>query len=320
MKKGNKVKFNLKNVHIAPINRETGEYEQVFSLPGAVNMSMSAQGEINKFYADGVVYYQSAPNDGYEGDLEIAMVTEEFQEKIFGEIPNEDGVMVENVENVIKDFALGFQIDGDVHNTLFWFYNCSATRATTEASTNEASKTPKTDKLTISCTCDADGNVRAKTTARTSDEVRRKWFDTVYKKGGSSTGADSVKVWPVSTQPLDKKYGDKSAADLIGRDISIEWNGRNGKVYGTVHNIKEPWTEFSGSNNTGHFVPILIDPVYDGEEITMEGAAKEKKAADLKWIVRLENLTGGKKITAKVGGAEIFSLDFSEATLEEQEW
>ena len=194
MKKENKVKFNLKNVHIAPIKRDTGEYESVFKIPGAVSLSLSAQGEINKFYADGVVYYQSTPNGGYDGDMELAMITEEFLERIFGQAPNEDGVILENIDDEIKNFAMGFQVDGDVNNTLFWFYNCSATRATVEASTNEASKTPKTDKLSISCTCDSSGNVRAKTTAKTSDEVRRKWFDAVYKKGGSGTGAERVKA------------------------------------------------------------------------------------------------------------------------------
>ena len=72
-------------------------------------------------------------------------------------------------------------MDGDVHNTLFWYFNCTATRPSTEASTNEDSKTPQTDTLSISCTCDQDGNVRAKTTADTSEEIRTNWFSKVYK-------------------------------------------------------------------------------------------------------------------------------------------
>lgn len=177
----NKVKFNLKNVHIAPINKETGEYDAVFALPGAVSLSLDAQGDIEKFYADGIVYYQSAPNNGYEGDLELALVTDEFREKVYNEVPNEDKVAIENVENIFNDFAMGFQVDGDVHNTLFWYYNCSATRPSQEASTNEDSKTPQTETLNLSCVADKDGNIRAKTTTETSDEIRNKWWEKPYK-------------------------------------------------------------------------------------------------------------------------------------------
>ncbi len=185
-KKGkNKVKFNLKNVHIAPIDPETGEYDAVFALPGAVSLALEAQGDMEPFYADGVVYYRSAANNGYEGTLEIALVTDEFREKIFSEVPNEDKVALENVDDIFNDFALGFQVDGDIHNTLFWYYNCAANRPAQNASTNEASKTPQTDTLDISCTCDKDGNVRAKTTSETSDDIRGKWFQSVYKHQAS---------------------------------------------------------------------------------------------------------------------------------------
>lgn len=178
----NKVKFNLKNVHIAPITREgdTIAYGPVFAVPGAVNLSLDAQGDIEKFYADGVVYYQSAPNNGYDGTLELALVPDEFREKIFNEKPNADGVIMENVNNIFNDFALGFQVDGDVHEALFWYYNCTASRPSQEVSTNEESKTPQTETLSISCTCNEKGNIRAKTTADTSDEVKGAWFKSVY--------------------------------------------------------------------------------------------------------------------------------------------
>ena len=113
----------------------------MFALPGAVNLSMEPQGDIAPFYADGVVYYQSAANNGYSGTLEMALVTDEFREKIFKEVPNEDNVAVENVNVEYNDFALGFQVDGDQTNTLFWYYICSAARPTQDAATNEASKT-----------------------------------------------------------------------------------------------------------------------------------------------------------------------------------
>lgn len=178
----NKVKFNLKNVHIAPIKKDTGEYDEIFALPGAVSLTLDAQGDIEKFYADGVIYYQSAPNNGYEGSLEIAMITDEFREKIFGEKPNDEKVQIENVDTQFNDFALGFQVDGDQHNNLFWYFNCTATRPSTSATTLEDSKTPQTDTLNISCAPDKEGNIRAKTTDETDESIRTKWFTEVYKK------------------------------------------------------------------------------------------------------------------------------------------
>lgn len=186
MAASNKVKFNLKNVHYAPIETETAEkltYGEVKAIPGAVSLSLEAQGDIEPFYADGIIYYQSAANNGYSGDLEIALTPDEFRKVILCEVEDEtDKVLTENVNVQFKNFALGFQIDGDQTETLFWFYNCSVTRPTTEASTNEATKTPQTDTLTIACAPAPNGDVRVKTTAETPEEKKTAWFRTVYAK------------------------------------------------------------------------------------------------------------------------------------------
>lgn len=180
----NKVKFNLKNVHYAPVTGEEAgklQYGEVAAIPGAVSLSLEAQGDIEPFYADGIIYYQSAANNGYEGDLEIALTPDEFRRNILMESEDEtDHVLIENANVSFRSFALGFQIDGDQTETLFWFYNCSVTRPTTEASTNEDTKTPQTDTLAVSCAPAPDGNVRAKTTAETPEGTRATWFDSVY--------------------------------------------------------------------------------------------------------------------------------------------
>ncbi len=185
----NKVKFNLKNVHYAPVTgEEAGElqYGAVEAIPGAVSLSLEAQGDIEPFYADGIIYYQSAANNGYSGDLEIALTPDKFREDILQEKLDETNhVLTENVNVQLKNFALGFQIDGDQSETLFWFYNCSVSRPTTEASTVESSKTPQTDTLSISCAPAPNGDVRVKTTAETGEEKRKTWFDSVYKPQAS---------------------------------------------------------------------------------------------------------------------------------------
>ena len=50
----NKVQFGLKNVHYAVLNGSV--YAEPVSVPGAVNLSMDAEGDMQKFYADDVAY------------------------------------------------------------------------------------------------------------------------------------------------------------------------------------------------------------------------------------------------------------------------
>lgn len=124
----------------------------------------------------------TASNGGYEGDLEVALVPDSFREDVLGEEADGNGVLFESTDVQTVEFALGFQIDGDTKPTLFWFYNCTATRPSIDASTTEDTKEPNTDTLTISCGSTADGTVRAKTTDTSYDAVASTWFTTVYQK------------------------------------------------------------------------------------------------------------------------------------------
>ena len=148
----NKVKFGLSNCYIAPFtidNSGNYEYSTPISVPGAVNLSLSPSGDTNDFYADNVIYFSSTANQGYEGDLEIALIPDEIRTSILGETVDANGAYIENANDKFAGFAFGFQIDGDQNNRKFWYYNCSLTRPTTESSTIESSITPNTDTLTI---------------------------------------------------------------------------------------------------------------------------------------------------------------------------
>ena len=78
---GNKVKYNLKNVHAAKLTETADDggtpvfaYATPQAIPGAVSISLDAEGESSPFYADGIVYFRSVTNNGYSGDLEIALI------------------------------------------------------------------------------------------------------------------------------------------------------------------------------------------------------------------------------------------------------
>lgn len=147
----NKVKFGLSNVHIAPLTYDGSQYAygDIIKVPGAVNLSLEPAGDSTDFYADNVIYFSSTANQGYEGDLEIAMITDEIREKIFGEKKDKNGAFIESSEDVNTPFAFGFQIEGDKKGRRFWYYNCSMSRPGNSASTTEATKEPSTDTLTM---------------------------------------------------------------------------------------------------------------------------------------------------------------------------
>ena len=88
--KKNKVKFGLNKVHFAKITSWSADgvptFETPVRIPGAVSLSIDANGENENFYADNTVYYVINNNAGYTGDLEIALITTEFATDILGEI------------------------------------------------------------------------------------------------------------------------------------------------------------------------------------------------------------------------------------------
>ena len=174
----NKVKFNIKNLHYAVKTQEG--YATPVAIPGAVSLSLEAQGELSPFYADGIKYYVTSSNGGYGGDVEMALIPDQFRKDVLKEVEDVNKVLIENSNTESVEFALGFDIDGDQKTTRFWFYNCTATRPSTNSQPHEATKKPITDTITISCAPGSDGNVRAKTTAETTEEVYNNWYKNVY--------------------------------------------------------------------------------------------------------------------------------------------
>ena len=162
----NKVKFNISNVHYAPITiGEDGAvtYATPVALPGAVSINMDPTGEPESFYADGVEYYTINNNQGYEGDLELAMIPEDFRVSILKEETDANKVLVENANSATGNFALLFEFDGDIRKIRHVLYNCSASRPTIESKTNEEKKEVQSETLTVKARPLADGCVKAKT-------------------------------------------------------------------------------------------------------------------------------------------------------------
>ena len=180
----NKVKFNICNVHYAPLTvTEDGivTYAAPVPLPGAVSISLDPTGEPESFYADGIEYYIINNNQGYDGDLEVAMIPEGFRTDILKEEADSNNVLVENANSETGRFALLFEFDGDVKKIRHVLYNCSASRPTIEAKTNEEDKEVQTETLTVKARPLANGYVKAKTGDNTTDAVYKNWYSEVYE-------------------------------------------------------------------------------------------------------------------------------------------
>lgn len=151
----NKIKYGIKNCHYAVATiaaNGSATYGTVKPLPGAVNLSLEPQGDTSPFHADNIVYYTSVANNGYEGDLELAKVPEDFLKDVLGYVADKNGVLYEDANAPVVHFALTFQFEGDVHAKRHVMYNCVATRPTVEGATKEEGIEPQTETINITAT------------------------------------------------------------------------------------------------------------------------------------------------------------------------
>lgn len=151
----NKIKYGLKNCKYAVAtiaSNGSATYGTVKDLPGAVSLSMAAQGETTPFYADNIVYYTSVSNNGYEGDLELARVPEGFLKDIFGFGVGGNSLVYEDINAEPVHFALLFQFEGDSKAKRHVMYNCVASRPDVASQTKGESIEPQTETLSITAT------------------------------------------------------------------------------------------------------------------------------------------------------------------------
>ena len=203
----NKVKFGLNKVHYAKITAWSEEGVPTFAtpvrLPGAVSLSIDANGENENFFADNGVYYVINNNAGYEDDLEVALITTDFATTILGEQLDSKGVLVERNDAETSQFALLFEFNGDKNHIRHVLYCCSASRPSTESSTTEESTEVKTETLSMKATALPDGLVKSKTCESTDQTTYDNWYNAVYiptaTTTNNSTGTRSASSTKSST-------------------------------------------------------------------------------------------------------------------------
>lgn len=257
----NKVKFNLKNVYAAIATESGGSYSYgaPVPIPGAVSMSLDAEGESSPFYADGIVYFRTVVNNGYSGDLEIALVPEWFREQVLQESKDTNGVFVENAN--ITDpvhFALLFEFDGDQKAIRHVLYNCSVSQRPSVASqTKEDSVEPVTETLSLSADPREDGLIKARSSSTTDSTTYNGWYNAVYVPDSGSVSTAKLSALTIGELDLvpdfESTYYNYTAATTNATDTVTATGADSATVMITIdgasHTSGQSATWSAGPNN-----------------------------------------------------------------------
>lgn len=192
----NKVKYGLKNVHYALITETvvtTGadagktvtSYGTVKAIAGAVNLSLNANADKSVFRADNEDYFVSYGQGGYEGDLEIARINEDFMKDVLNYKEDNDKILVEDSDafKTVNYFALTFEFDGDQRETKHCLYKCSASRPNLASQTTGEGGTidPQTETLSLTAVprADEDKYIHLQTQETTTTAVIEAWYTSI---------------------------------------------------------------------------------------------------------------------------------------------
>ncbi len=148
----NKVTFGLEKVHIAFFDEAATDgpaWKTPIPVPGAVRWAPEAQGDTNTFYADNGPYFVATSNNGYTGELEMALLPDEILKEMLGWKVDDNGMLVETSDATPKKFALLGQVQGDQRNRRFVYYDCQAARPAKEQTTKGESVEVNTDTLNL---------------------------------------------------------------------------------------------------------------------------------------------------------------------------
>ena len=186
----NKVLYGVEQCHIAKITENNGSitYGTPFAVPGVKGINFDPEGETTTFYADNIKYYIANSNQGYTGDLELAMTPEKFLTDILGRVKDSNQVIFESADDTTARFALMFQGEGDATGRRYVFFDCTATRPSRENNTKEESIEVGTEKMTITMSPRSTDKAVMAYIEPTNDNqaVYNSFFNSVYEKASGS--------------------------------------------------------------------------------------------------------------------------------------
>ena len=125
----NRVTFGLTNVHysLATVENNIWTFGSPKRLIGAQEITTEAIGGSTQVYADDKVIATLVGNAGTTVTLKFSEIDDEFKKDVFGFKTDSNGNLVEIINNETKTFALGYEIQGDIHARRIWYFLCTAT-------------------------------------------------------------------------------------------------------------------------------------------------------------------------------------------------
>lgn len=183
-----RIKYGLSNVHYAKATAGTGgalTYDTPKPLLGAVAMTLDQQGEAVDEYADNILWFHMDTNNGYSGSLELEELSDDFRKDILGEVEDTDGVLWENADAPVIEFALMFQfeVNGDptVTGKRGCLMRCTASRPSIAGSTREATVTPQHDTVNLTAMPRVSDHM-VKASCESTSDAYADWFEAVPVK------------------------------------------------------------------------------------------------------------------------------------------
>ena len=181
----NKVKFKLKRAYYAQITEDQEgviTYGTPVRIPGSVAISLSPEGEMNNFRADATVYHRVNQSEGYAGNLEVALIPDDFRVYALGETLDETNqIIYEKSTDQNQPFALLFEFEADKKNVRHVLYYCYASRSSIEGE-NPDKREVKSETISITAIPrEIDNLVKSKTNPNTPSEVYDSWYSKVHE-------------------------------------------------------------------------------------------------------------------------------------------
>lgn len=187
----NKITYGLSNVHVWPITATSDAgvptYGTIINMPGAVELSLDAEGSSDPFYADDKVYYQGTANNGYSGSITFADIPVAFLTNVMGETVDLNGAHVENADVEPNEFAIAFEFKGDASKRRHQMFRCKATRPSLASKTKEDKKEPNTNELSFVAMPRLD-TADVKTYAEEEDAAYAAWYGAAPYEPGQVIG------------------------------------------------------------------------------------------------------------------------------------
>lgn len=179
----NKVKFGFSKCYYSVISESGGtvSYGQPVAMPGGVSISLDPSGSVSNFAADNIFnYYTSNGVAGFEGDLEMACIGDDFKKDVLGFLEDTNGALYEVANPTTHRFAFLFQFDGDAKGVRHVLYNCTATRTPINSSTTTDTKEPVTETITVTAAPAADTEILHAYLNQSTDTAYTNFFTAVY--------------------------------------------------------------------------------------------------------------------------------------------